>query len=195
MDFKVGQFVKINKEIATKDYLTKCYFGNLEKRREEIIEGKAFKILSLREDTPRGHKVPVPVAVLENFGWIPLEALNPCTSKNSLPALTPGRILKLRGDYTYVVMNSEKAFEVHPLGGKESLSNWNTFTGKHCSRKDFDIIAVYDANGICGFKGIATAVPIWTETTPAREMTVADIEKELGHSIKVVGEDGHEYTF
>ena len=28
-----------------------------------------------------------------------------------------------------------------------------------------------------------------------KEMTVAEIEKELGHGIKVVGEDGAEYSF
>ena len=46
-----------------------------------------------------------------------------------------------------------------------------------------------------GFKNLPTATPIWTESTPAREMTVAEIEKELGHGVKVVGEDGDEYSF
>ena len=193
MDFKVGQFVKINKEIATKDYLTKCYFLNLEKRREEIIEGKAFKILSLREDTPRGHKVPVPVAVLESFGWVPLEALSPI--ENALPELKIGTILETRGKEYFIIANKDNAFVVHSTGGKETIRNWDKNTGKHCFDKDFDIVAVYDSKNIYGFGELSTATPIWTEHMPAREMTVAEIEKELGHGIKVVGEDGEDWEF
>lgn len=201
MSFRIGDKVMLNPAIVTREFLHDCYFDtSIPKILDAAEKRKIFTIREFKREHLRSsatHHYDCAVLYDENekhLGWLPFKALTPLSS-NYLPALTPGRILALRGNYTYVVMNSEKAFEVNPLGGKESLSNWNTFTGKHCSRKDFDIVAVYNADNICGFRGIATATPIWTETTPAREMTVAEIEKELGHGVKVVGEDGHEYTF
>lgn len=113
----------------------------------------------------------------------------------TLPELNIGTILKTRGEQYYIVVSAEKAFEVHYNGGKESLCNWNKNTGKHYCRKDFDIVAVYNPSNMYGFKNLPTATPIWTEPTPVREMTVGEIEKELGHGVKVVGEDGDEYSF
>lgn len=200
MSFKIGDKVRLNPAVVTRAFLDDCYFdSSIPKLLTMAERGTACTIKEFKKDHLRSNSTYIDCAILYDdkgirIGWLPLKALASLSS-NYLPALTPGRILKLRGDYTYVVMSSEKAFEVHPLGGKESLSNWNVFTGKHGSRRDFDIVAVYNADNLCGFRGIATATPIWTETTPAREMTVAEIEKELGHGIKVVGEDGHEYTF
>ena len=200
MSFKIGDKVRLNPAVITREFLHDCYFdSSISKLIKMAEEGAVCTIKKFEKNQLRSSATYYDCAVLYDqkgirLGWLPFKALAPLSS-NYLPALTPGRILRLRGSYTYVVVNSEKAFEVHPLGGNESLSNWNVFTGKHHTRKDFDIVAVYSANNIGGFKGLATATPIWTETTPAREMTVAEIEKELGHGIKVVGEDGHEYTF
>lgn len=201
MSFKIGDRVTLNPAVVTREFLHDCYFNsNIPKLLTMAEKGIICTIKEFKRDhlmSSATHYYDCAILYDDKgirIGWLPLKALAPLSS-NYLPALTPGRILKLRGNYTYVVMSSEKAFEINPLGGKESLSNWNVFTGKHGTRKDFDIVAVYDANGICGFKGLATATPIWTETTPAREMTVAEIEKELGHGVKVVGEDGKEWEF
>lgn len=200
MSFKIGDKVRLNPAIVTRELLLDCRFGtSIPKLLTMAEKGIACTIKEFKKDHLNSSATYIDCAILYDdkglrIGWLPLKALAPLSS-NYLPALTPGRILKLRGDYTYVVMSSEKAFELHPLGGKESLSNWNVFTGKHDSRRDFDIVAVYNADNLCGFRGIATATPIWTETIPAREMTVAEIEKELGHGVKVVGEDGDDWEF
>ena len=200
MSFKIGDKVRLNPAVVTKEFLHDCYFdSSIPKLLTMAEKGILCTIKEFKKDHLRSSATYIDCAILYDdkglrLGWFPLKALAPLSS-NYLPALTPGRILRLRGNYAYVVMSSERAFEVHSLGGKESLSNWNVFTGKHCSRRDFDIVAVYNADSMCGFKGIATATPIWTETIPAREMTVAEIEKELGHGIKVVGEDGKEWEF
>lgn len=200
MSFKIGDKVRLNPAIVTREFLDDCYFDTSIPKFIRMAEKETVcTIKEFKKDHLRSSATYIDCAILYDdkgicIGWFPLKALVPLSS-NYLPALTPGRIIRLRGNYAYVVMNSERAFEVHSLGGKESLSNWNVFTGKHCSRRDFDIVAVYSADSMCGFKGIVTATPIWTETIPAREMTVAEIEKELGHGIKVVGEDGTEYAF
>lgn len=201
MSFKIGDKVRLNPAIVTREYLHRCYFdSSIPKLIEMAEKGIVCTIKEFKKDHLRSSATYYDCAILYDdkgirIGWLPLKALAPLSS-NYLPALTPGRILKTREGVYYIIANKENAFVIHLLmGGKESLSNWDVYTGKHCSRKDFDIVAVYNSDDMCGFKGLATATPIWTETIPAREMTVAEIEKELGHGIKVVGEDGDEYSF
>lgn len=188
MEIKTGMKVKVNPCIATEEYLLNCYFDiSVRKRLEDISKGREYKVtkVNFTETTKDGQSHSC--VNLESFGWIPLEALIPI--ENALPELKIGTILKTRGKQYYIVISAEKAFEVHYNGGKESLCNWDKSTGKHYCRKDFDIVAVYNPSNMYGFKNLPTATPIWTESTPAREMTVAEIEKELGHGIKVIGED------
>lgn len=201
MSFRIGDRVVLNPAVVTKELLHDCYFDtSIPKILDAAEKRKAFTIKEFKREHLRSSATYIDCAVLYDedgirLGWLPLKALAPLSS-NYLPALIPGRILKTREGVYYIIANKENAFVIHLLmGGKESLSNWDVYTGKHCSRKDFDIVAVYNSDDMCGFKGIATAVPIWTETTPAREMTVAEIEKELGHGIKVVGEDRKEWEF
>ena len=198
MDFKIGQIVTINKEIATEDFLSNCYFCEPSKERAEILKDTEHIITSFTTETLRSGK-KVKAAHLKTkdipctFCWVPLEALIPIG--NALPELKIGTILETRGKEYFIIANKDNAFVVHSTGGKETIRNWDKNTGKHCFDKDFDIVAVYDSKNIYGFGELATATPVWTETTPAREMTVADIEKELGHGVKVVGEDGKEWEF
>ena len=198
MDFKIGQIVTINKEIATEDFLSNCYFCEPSKERAEILKDTEHIITSFTTETLRSGK-KVKAAHLKTkdipctFCWVPLEALIPIG--NALPELKIGTILETRGKEYFIITNEDNAFVVHPTGGKETIRNWDKNTGKHCFDKDFDIVAVYDSKNIYGFGELSTATPIWTEPTPAREMTVAEIEKELGHGIKVVGEDGKEWEF
>lgn len=200
MSFKIGDKVRLNPAIATREYLHDCYFdSSIPKLLEMAKKGNLCTIKEFKRDHLRSSPAYRDCAVLydeggHRLGWFPLDALSSPIA-NILPPLTAGTILRTRSTDNYIVVNAEKAFTIHPLGGKESLSNWDKITGKHCSRRDFDIVAVYNPDDMCGFKGLATAKPIWTETTSAREMTIAEIEKELGHGIKVVGEDGTEYTF
>lgn len=198
MSFKIGQIVKINKEIATEDFLSDCYFCEPSKKRAEILKDARHIITRFTTETLRSGK-KVKVAQLKKKDtpctscWIPLEAL--ISIENTLPELNIGTILKTRKGQYYIIANEKNAFEVHHIGGIANINNWDKETGKHCFSKDIDIVAVYDSKDVNGFKNLSTATPIWTETIPAREMTVAEIEKELGHGIKVVGEDGHEYSF
>lgn len=200
MSFKIGDKVRLNPAIVTREYLHRCYFDSSIPKLIEMAErGIVCTIKEFKRDHLKGSSFNCDCAILHDkhglrLGWLPLEALT-TPFANILPPLSAGTILKTRGEQYYIVVSAEKAFEIHQTGGKETLGNWDKVTGKHCSRRDFDIIAVYNADNICGFRGIATATPIWTETIPAREMTVAEIEKELGHGIKVVSEDGTEYTF
>lgn len=201
MSFRIGDKVTLNPAVVTREFLHDCYFdASISKIIDAAEKGKVFTIREFkREHLRSSSSTYYDCAVLydenkKHLGWLPFKALlTPIT--NILPLLTAGTIFKTRREQYYIVVNAEKAFEIHHIGGKESLRNWNKVTGKHCSRKDFDIVAVYDADSICGFKELATATPIWTETTPAREMTVAEIEKELGYGVKVVGEDGKEWEF
>ena len=196
MDFKIGQIVTINKEIATEDFLYDCYFSNPSSKRAEILQDVKHTITGIGTEVLRSGK-RVKAARLRKTDrgtcWIPLEALSPIG--NALPELKIGTILETRGKEYFIIANEDNAFVVHPTGGKETIRNWDKNTGKHCFDKDFDIVAVYDSKNIYGFGELSTATPIWTETTPAREMTVADIEKELGHGVKVVGEDGKDWEF
>lgn len=200
MSFKIDDKVRLNPAIVTRAFLDDCYFDtSIPKLIGMAEKGTVCTIKEFKRDHLRSSTTCCDCAILHDdkgvrIGWLPLKALMPLSS-NYLPTLTPGRILKTRGEQYFIVVSAERAFEVHSSGGKESLSNWNVFTGKHLTRRDFDIVAAYNADSMCGFRGLATATPIWTETIPAREMTVAEIEKELGHGIKVVGEDGAEYTF
>ena len=196
MDFKIGQIVTINKEIATEDFLYDCYFSNLSSKRAEILQDVRHTITGIGTEVLRsGKRVKVARLRKTDSGtcWIPLIALIPIG--NALPELKIGTILETRGKEYFIIANEDNAFVVHPTGGKETIRNWDKNTGKHCFDKDFDIVAVYDSKNMYGFGELATATPIWTETIPAREMTVADIEKELGHGVKVVGEDGHDWEF
>lgn len=194
MEIKKGMKVKVNPSIATREYLLNCYFDDsIPEKLEDISKGCIYTIAhtDFPQNTRDGkHHSCVS---LKNFGWIPKEALIPI--ENALPELKIGTILKTRKGEYFIIINKDNAFLIHHIGGRESVCNWDKITGKHRSRKNFDIVAVYNSDNMCGFRGLVTATPIWTETIPAREMTVAEIEKELGHDIKIVGEDGHEYTF
>lgn len=200
MSFKIGDKVRLNPAVVTREFLHDCYFdSSIPKLLIMAEKGIVCTIKEFKKDHLRSSAAYIDCAILYDdkglrIGWLPLKALA-TPAANILPPLSAGRILETRGGQYYIVVSAEKAFEIHSTGGKETLSNWNKGTGKHCSRKDFDIVAVYNADNMCGFKGIATATPIWTEATPAREMTVAEIEKELGHGIKVVGEDGDDWEF
>ena len=200
MGFKIGDKVRLNPAVVTREFLHDCYFDtSIPKLLTMAEKGIVCTIKEFKKDHLRSSATYIDCAILYDdkglrIGWLPLKALA-TPAANILPPLSAGTILKTRGEQYYIVVSAEKAFEIYSTGGKESLCNWNKITGKHCSRKDFDIVAVYNPNDVFGFRGIATATPIWTETIPAREMTVAEIEKELGHGIKVVGEDGKEWEF
>lgn len=200
MSFKIDDKVRLNPAIVTKEFLRDCRFdASIPKLIEMAEKGTVCTIKKFEKNQLRSSAIYCGCAILYDdkgtrIGWLPLKALVPLTA-NVLPPLTAGTVFKTRREDYFIVISAEKAFRIHNMGGQEGLYHWDNITGKHCSRKDFDIVAVYNTNNMCGFVGLKTATPIWTETTPAREMTVAEIEKALGHGIKVVGEDGTEYTF
>lgn len=200
MSFRIGDRVVLNPAVVTKEFLHDCYFdASISKILDAAEKGKVFTIREFkREHLRSSSSTYYDCAVLydenkKHLGWLPFKALIPIG--NALPELKIGTILETRGKEYFIIANEDNAFVVHPTGGKETIRNWDKNTGKHCFDKDFDIVAVYDSKNIYGFGELSTATPIWTETTPAREMTVAEIEKELGHSIKVVSEDGKEWEF
>lgn len=200
MSFKINDKVRLNPAVVTREFLYDCHFdSSIPKLIKMAEEGGICTIREFRKKCLRSSASYYDCAILYDqkgirIGWLPLKALVPLTA-NILPPLTAGTIFKIRGEQYYIAVSAEKAFRIQHTGGQESLSHWDKITGKHYSRKDFDIVAVYNANNMCGFIGLETATPIWKETIPAKEMTVAQIEKELGHGVKVVGEDGKEWEF
>ena len=81
MGFNIGQIVKINKEIATEDFLSNCYFCEPSKERAEILKDTEHIIIMFTTQTLRSGK-KVKGAQLKqkdaiSFCWIPLNALIP----------------------------------------------------------------------------------------------------------------------
>ena len=103
---------------------------------------------------------------------------------NSITApIVPGTIVKCENGNKYYVHNKERAFNET---GTISLEK-EDLTGP------WEIVAVYDATRVMGFGRMLSTIEekgklIWKKKAAAKEMTVAEIEKELGYSIKVVKE-------
>jgi hypothetical protein len=155
---------------------------DISKGREYLVTGVNFT------KTTRDGKVHHCVR-LEGFGWIPKEAIS-CGIHDFLKI---GYAYKTREGNMYLCAE-RKGLNLNTLVTGESYNRYRS-DGTHTMYKSLDIVSVYRIQNNRTIKNIFDTIPIWTETTPAREMTVADIEKELGHGVKVVGEDGDEYSF
>jgi hypothetical protein len=190
MEIATGIKVKINPSIATKEYLLNCHFDvSIPEKLEDISKGREYLVTGVNfTETTRDGKVHHCVR-LESFGWIPKEAIS-CGVHDFLKI---GYAYKTREGKIYLCAE-RKGLNLNTLVTGESYNRYRS-DGTHTMYKSLDIVGVYRIQNNCTIKNIFDTIPIWTETTPAREMTVAEIEKELGHGVKVVGEDGDEYSF
>ena len=97
--------------------------------------------------------------------------------------IIPGTVVKCANGNKYYVHNKERAFgEISTISlEKEALTG------------PWEIVAVYDVTRVFSFGRTLSSIEkngslIWEKKAAAKEMTVAEIEKELGYSIKVVKE-------
>ena len=104
------------------------------------------------------------------------------TSAASIAPIIPGTVVKCANGNKYYVHNKKKAFsEKFTISLEEEA-----LTGP------WEIVAVYDVTVVMPLYGMLTNIEekgnlIWEKKT-VKEMTIAEIEKELGYSIKVVKE-------
>ena len=190
MEIKTGMKVKVNPSIATKEYLLNCRFDvSIPEKLEDISKGREYTVtgVDFTEKTIDG--VTHNCVRLGSFGWIPKEAIS-CGIHDFLKI---GYAYKTREGHIYLCAKNN-GLNLKTLETNEPYAKYRS-DGKHIAYGKMDIVSVYRIGDIYSIKDIFETVPVWTEHTPAREMTVAEIEKELGHGVRVVGEDGDEYSF
>ena len=103
------------------------------------------------------------------------------TSAASIAPIIPGTVVKCANGNKYYVHNKERAFS----------EKFTISLEKEYLTGPWEIIAVYEITRVMPFFGMLANIEekgklIWEKK--AKEMTVAEIEKELGYSIKVVKE-------
>lgn len=190
MEIVKGIKVRVNPSIATKEYLLNCHFDvSISKKLEEISKGRGYTVTQTDfTETTRDGKTHNCVR-LADFGWIPKEAIA-CGVHDFLKI---GYAYKTREGNIYLCAEN-RGLNLRTLYSSESYKNYRS-DGIHTTDKNYDIVSVYQIRDNFNIKNIFETIPVWTQPIHAREMTVAEIEKELGHGIKVVGEVGSEYTF
>ena len=103
------------------------------------------------------------------------------TSAASIAPIIPGTVVKCANGNKYYVHNKKKAFsEKFTISLEEEA-----LTGP------WEIVAVYDVTVVMPLYGMLTNIEEKGKLTwekKAKEMTIAEIEKELGYSVKVVKE-------
>lgn len=105
------------------------------------------------------------------------------TSAASMAPIIPGTVVKCANGNKYYVHNKKKAFsEKFTISLEEEA-----LTGP------WEIVAVYDVTVVMPLYGMLTNIEekgklIWEKKAKVKEMTIAEIEKELGYSVKVVKE-------
>lgn len=97
--------------------------------------------------------------------------------------IIPGTVVKCANGNKYYVHNKERAF-----GRVATIS-----LEKEALTSPWEIIAVYDITKVKSFSKILSSIEeegklIWEKKAKVKEMTIAEIEKELGYSVKVVKE-------
>lgn len=185
MEIVTGIKVKVNPSIATKEYLLNCCFDiSIPEKLKDISKGREYLVTGVNfTETTRDGKVHHCVR-LEGFGWIPKEAI----SWGVHDFLKIGYAYKTREGNMYLCAE-RKGLNLKTLSSSESYDKYRS-NGTHTTYKSYDIVGIYRIGDSYSIRDIFETTPVWAEATPAREMTVAEIEKELGHGIKVVGEDG-----
>ena len=110
--------------------------------------------------------------------------------------LKTGMVVELRNGDKYLVMlnpDCEGRELIRFNGGYMSLNAYDNELMLKKLNENFDIVKVYSAEGsICwllGDKELVKFKPIWEREGIAKEMTVKEVEKELGYKIKIVSDE------
>lgn len=185
MEIKTGMKVKVNPRIATKEYLLNCYFDvSIEEKLKDISKGREYVVTDVNFTESTRDEMTHSCVRLESFGWIPKEAIS-CDFHDFLKI---GYAYKTREGKIYLCAENN-GLNLNTLVTGEPYNRYRS-DGTHTIWNSLDIVSIYRIQDNHTIKNIFDTIPVWTEPTPAREMTVAEIEKELGHGVKVVGEDG-----
>lgn len=186
MEIKTGMKVKVNPCIATREYLLNCCFGtSIPEKLEDISKGREYLVTGVNfTESTRDGKTHSCVR-LESFGWIPKEAIFNGDIRSFLKI---GYAYKTREGNMYLCAE-RKGLNLKTLNSSEAYDQYRP-NGTHTTYESYDIVGIYRIQNNCTIRDIFDTIPVWTASTSAREMTVAEIEKELGHGVKVVGEDG-----
>lgn len=186
-NFKVGQKVMLNPSLVTKSYLYNCYFDDsISKKLENISKGKTYEIISVdrKEHTRDGRNHNC--VTLTDFGWIPEEAIltNGCDVHNFFKI---GFAFKTKNGNKYLCTDT-CGLSLKETSNHTEYENFSA-NGKHKFNSERDIVAVYAIGDSKSINSIFSRAPIWMPEKPKKEMTVAEIEKALGYSIKIVKEE------
>lgn len=167
MKFKVGEKVKIKKNLK-EGYSFKYYVAD----EMEKFKGKTVTIYSVNSEAYRIEE--------DNMSWDWTEDMFEglaITTKEELFAMPLGTIIK----------TDEKEHNIFVKVGENDFCNDDADHIESCDVND-DLSLKYFGNKIIEIQE-PNYTTIYKEDKQVKEMTIAEIEKELGYPIKVVKED------
>ena len=173
MSFKVGDKVTIRRDLEVKIYDKETGISSVFDMLK--YRGRVATITNVRHDsTGTWYSIDIDE---NDWNWTAGMFDNSITAP-----IVPGTVVKCENGNKYYVHNKERAFSET---GTISLEK-EALTGP------WEIVAVYEITRVMGFGRMLSSAEekgklIWEKKT-VKEMTVAEIEKELGYSIKVVKE-------
>lgn len=110
--------------------------------------------------------------------------------------LKTGMVVETRNGEKYLVMLNPDCKDrelINFKGGYMPLYNYNNELMLKKFNKGFDIVKVYSVgSSICWLLGDKEQMEfklLWEREEETKEMTIAEIEKELGYKIKIVGDE------
>lgn len=134
-----------------------------------------------------GYQVKLDKASNTVFGMIynQLKKMEENKMEFSKKDLKSGMVVELRYGSRLLVVEVNGKLEL--IGKNE----WNSLSHRDenlkCTNREFDIVKVYKADPSSLERMLRATELIW-ERKEFKEMTIADIEKELGHPVKIVKE-------
>lgn len=180
MNFKVGDIIIPKKNLLVDEYYSGLSF--LSGMKEELYSRSYWRVESVDTDAARVIGVHLEGAL---FAYSPVMLE---------PLLALGHLVQFNDDSFALVAKSK---EENCLSGPQ---NWfpldrldKNLTYKHTSIKR--VYGLSAANMHAWKLETIGRECIWERETEKKEMTIAEIEKKLGYSIKVIKEDYKEYQF
>ena len=177
MSYTVGTKVTIRKDLETKIYDKETEISAVSHMLK--YRGKVATITRVDHDsTSTWYHLDIDK---DYWNWTAGMFDTSAVSIAPIAPIIPGTVVKCANGNKYYVHNKKKAFsEKFTISLEEEA-----LTGP------WEIVAVYDVTVVMPLYGMLTNIEekgklIWEKK--AKEMTIAEIEKELGYSIKVVKE-------
>lgn len=165
MKYKVGDKVRVREDlIVDRIYGEDCFVSGM-----VIMKGKEVTIDAVHDDVKKYH--------IKECGFSWTEEM----FEDIRPSLK-GKIVEVAAGYTYYMLT--EAMGVRETGHAGNI-RWTSKTG-------FRPVKIWEVNaGLVGnLSNLCTAKGelIWEEEKEKKEMTVAEIEKALGYSVKIIKE-------